>query len=68
MATNDFSPPIASPPDRPPANVSQVDIHAVNQPWGAIPDVMGKIDGGDAKLLPISGRSDKGTGRGRRGS
>lgn len=67
MATNDFAPPISDPPAKAPGNILQVDIHAVNQPWGAIPEVMRSVAGGETKLAPIAGLSDKAKGRGRRG-
>lgn len=63
---NDFRPPIATPSDRPGARITQPDIHAVNQPWGAIPSVMAKIGKPGFALMPIAGRSD--TGRGGKGS
>lgn len=34
MATNDFRPPIASPPENPPATIEQIDNRRPDMDWG----------------------------------
>jgi len=61
---NSFSPPIASPPETPPRTILQVDTQAETMPWGNIPSVNPKPEGGVPLQASITGRSNaEGGGR-----
>jgi hypothetical protein len=58
QTNRDFSPPISSPPDKPPRQILQVDNQSEVSEWGAIPKVVPKPEGGIPLQRSIVGKSD----------
>lgn len=59
MADNDFRPPIASPPERVPATIEQVDNRGVDMEWGIHGSTVPKMDGSALRTTAIGAKKGR---------